>query len=70
MAKGSRKKLSSLERSLGEALERFCQIKSGEVAEVICRDLTEGMKDTEKRIREAREEIDRGARTRGRRFRI
>ena len=65
-----RYKSRSLNASFSEALRRLAQTKPGEMADVIVRDLAEEMKRAEERIKEAREEINRGARTRGKRFRI
>jgi hypothetical protein len=67
---GKREEIPSLDLNLGEALEKFIHTKPGEIAEIIARDLAEGMKTTEKRLKQAREEISRGARTRRKRFRL
>jgi hypothetical protein len=56
--------------NFGEALARLAQAKPGEIAEIIARDLADGMKRTEEHIKEAREEINRGARNRRKRFRL
>ena len=63
-------KPSSPDLNFSEALARLVQTKPGEIAEIIARDLDEGMKRIEARIREAREEINRGARTSRKRFRL
>jgi hypothetical protein len=53
-----------------EAVARFIQTIPAELAEVMTRDLTDRMKRTNQRIREAREEIDRGARSGKKPFRL
>jgi hypothetical protein len=65
-----REKPPSPDMSFSEALERLSKTKPGEIAEIITRDIVKAMKRTEKRIEEAREEINRGARTRRKRFRL
>jgi hypothetical protein len=67
---GKREKPLSPDISFSEALERLIQTKPGEIAEIVTLDIAKAMKRTEKRIKEAREEINRGARTRRKRFRL
>lgn len=57
---------------LDEALTRLARVKPGELADTITRDLVTDMDRARERIRDAREDIERGARTRSKkdRFRL
>ena len=57
---------------LDEALTRLARVKPGELADAITRDLVTDMDRARERIRDAREDIERGARTRNKkdRFRL
>jgi hypothetical protein len=70
MTERKRKPPISLDMSFEEAITRLARTKPGEVADAITRDLADRMKETSKRIKDAREEISRGARTRKERFRL
>ena len=54
----------------GEVLERFARTPPGELADAIARDLVNEMNQTRRRIRSARKDIERGARTRDKRDRF
>ena len=53
-----------------EALQRLVQTDKGELAEVMARDLVDGMRKTRERIQKTREDIARGARTRDKKDRF
>ena len=63
---------SVADMSFDEALTRLAQTKPGELADAITRDLVNEMGQARDKIRAAREGIERGARTRGKkdRFRL
>lgn len=58
------------EMSVGEALERFMQAKPEELAESLSADVLKGQERIRKRIRDARREIEDGARPKKGRFRL
>jgi len=71
--KGDKKDENPLaDMGFDEALSRLSRVKPGELAEAMTRDLMADVEQTRERIREAREDIERGARTKGkkRRFRL
>jgi hypothetical protein len=59
-----------LDMSFEEAIARFAQTKPGEVADAIAKELSDRMKEVTKRIKGAREDISRGARTSREKFRL
>ena len=61
---------NSLDMDFGEVLSRFAQTKPGEVADAIARELADSLKEANERIKSAREDIKRGARTGKSRFRL
>jgi hypothetical protein len=70
MTERKKKSPTSPDMSVEDALARFARSKPGELADAIGKDLAERIKDTTKRIKDAREDISRGARTSKQRFRI
>jgi hypothetical protein len=65
-----KKDSSSPGTSFGEAIGRITPTNPREVADIIARELAERMKETNERIKAAREDIKRGARSGKERFRI
>lgn len=70
MKKGGRAKPLVIDMSFEEALGRFARVAPGEVADAIARDIGKQIKEAKSRIKDAREEIDRGARSGKKRFRL
>lgn len=62
--------LDLLDKSFEEIMARFAKSKPGEVADAIAKELSLHMKEAAKRIKGAREDISRGARTSKERFRL
>ena len=60
----------TLDMSFEEAISRFAKTKPGEVADAIAKELSDRMREATKRIRGAREDINRGARTSKEKFRL
>lgn len=66
----TKKDLTTLNLGFENLFGRFAQSKPGEAADVIARELSEQLKDANDRIKAAREDIKRGARSGKERFRI
>jgi hypothetical protein len=70
MTARKKKPPTTLDMSFEEAITRFARTKPGEVADAIAKDLADRMRDATKRVKDAREDISRGARSSKERFRI
>jgi hypothetical protein len=70
MKKESHAKPLVIDMSFEEALGRFARVTPGEVADAIARDVGKRVKEAKLRIKNAREEIDRGARSGKKPFRL
>jgi hypothetical protein len=67
---GEREKPLHLDMSFEEALDRFARVVPGEIADAVARNVGKQIKEAKSRIKNAREEIDRGARSGKKRFRL
>jgi hypothetical protein len=70
MTEREKKAPVTLDTSFEEAIARFANSKPGELADAIAKELSDRMKEATKRIRGAREDISRGARTSKEKFRL
>jgi hypothetical protein len=70
MKKEGRAKPFVIDMSFEEALDRFAKVTPGEIADAVARDVGKQIKEAKSRIKNAREEIDRGARSGKKRFRL
>ena len=70
MNKPKKKQTANIESEFDETVARLLQTAPGELANSMTRGLVNRIKETEKRIKDAREEISRGARSGKKPFRL